>query len=58
MANKNRPGGQQGIVLGNQTAFSEAFPIICGGKNGKTQSGHVRLRARVAMKGGLLSVHM
>ena len=52
--NKNRLAmSKQGIVLCGQTAFSI---IICGGR--KTQSGHVRLRARVAMEEGLLIVHV
>ena len=46
--------GQQGIVLRGQTAFSVI--ILWWQKNGKTWSGHARLRTRVAMEEGLLSV--
>ena len=45
--------GQRGMVLRGQTAFSHCLRWQ---KNGKAWSGHARLRARVAMGEGLLSV--
>ena len=45
--------GQRGIVLCDQIAFPLLF---CSGRKRKTQSGHARLLARLAMEEGLLSV--
>ena len=45
--------GQRGIVLCGQIAFPLLFVVA---EKRKTQSGHVRLLARLAMEQGLLSV--
>ena len=52
--NKNRPARDSLAVWPDH--FSVISIILWWQKNGKTQSGHARLRARVAMEEGLLNV--